>query len=155
MREHLLAQLSKFRKDDEARWKYEAERIQHELRVLEQSGRSDQQVRAKMSKLGIDVKILEEEAVEAAQRAEHAFEHLSEPEAPPARYGRKEPMMLQRVAALAGSHTWLFDPAVAGWGNAEQCGFNLEQREINIAGRVRGSGWGWDAVGYVSQYCTL
>lgn len=157
MKERFQAQLKEFREDDEARWKYEAEELQRQMRILEGMGRTDEEVKAELKKAGINVSVLEEESKKSAQQLERAHKELLEIEPPPARRGRKEPILMQRVAALAGSHTWLWPPAYEGWGNAEECGFNLDLAGINteLHSTGRGGDWGWGAFGYSTQFCTL
>ena len=46
-------------------------------------------------------------------------------------------------------------PAYDGYGNTEQCGFNLALGELNIESHQTGDGWGLAAVAYGTQYCTL
>lgn len=149
------AQLQEFRVDDEARWRYEAEEIERQSRILRETGRTDTQVKAELKKAGINVTVLEEELEKEAQRLRRAHEELRNIEPPPARRGRKDQLSMQHVAALARSHTWLFPPAYEGWGNAEDCGFNLALGEMNVERHMTGDGWGWEARAYGTQYCTL
>jgi hypothetical protein len=155
MLEQYKKQLEEFRKDDEVRWQYEEEQVERQLRILEEVGRSDEYRKAELKKAGIDVAELEKHSEEEAKKEKRAFEELRKIDPPPLRRGQKESILIRRSAALAGSHTWLFPPAYVGWGNAEQCGFNLALAEINTARDMTGDGWGLAAVGYGTQYCTL
>jgi len=153
--EHVTAKLQEFREDDEARRKYEADELQRQVRIFKETGRTDAQFKEELTKSGIDVSVLEQESEREVEREKHAHAELSKVNPPPARYGRKEQILLQQTAALADSGAWLFPPAWAGWGNAEECGFNLALGEINIERHETGNGWGLEAVAYGTQYCTL
>ncbi|MBL8341385.1 MAG: hypothetical protein JNL30_07935 [Rubrivivax sp.] len=155
MKERLLAQLKEFRQDDEAIWKYQAQEQRRQLEVLRKLGRSDEGFKASLAKAGINVQVLEEESAREAQQFRKAHEELGKIEPPPSRRGRKDPLLMQNVAALAGSHTWIFPPAWEGWGNAETCGLNLALGEVNIESHQTGDGWGLAAVAYGTQLCTL
>jgi hypothetical protein len=155
MQERFRAQLKEFREDDEACWKQEAEEVKRQLRLLKGIGRTDEQVKAELKRAGINVGALEQESKKSAQQLKRAHKEMRKIEPPPSRRGRKEQIVMQQVAALAGSHTWLFPPAWEGWGNAEDCGFNLALGEINTERHMTGDGWGWAAVAYGTQYCTL
>lgn len=98
---------------------------------------------------------LEQESEKDVERQRRAHDELREVKAPPLRRGRKEPTVMQHVASLAGARTWIFPPAYEGWGNAEDCGFNLPLGEINTERHMTGDGWGWAARAYGTQYCTL
>ena len=153
--ERFQAQLKEFREDDEARWKYEAEELQRQARILEGlMDRTDEEVKAELKKAGINVNVLEEEFEKSAKQVEEAHKELLKIEPPPPKRGRKEQIMMEYVAARASHCTWLYPPAYAGWGNAETCGFNLGLGEINTRCHQQGSGWyGWSSSGH--QHCTL
>jgi hypothetical protein len=151
----LRAQLKEFREDDEAHWKYEAEEVQRQLRIFKETGRTDAQFKEQLKKAGVNVAALEKESEYDLEREKRARAELLKLKRPPARRGRKEPILMQRAAALAGSHTWIFPPAYEGWGNAEDCGFNLGLGELNPERHMTGEGWGLQAVAYGTQYCTL
>lgn len=155
MQERYQAQLREFREDDEARWKYEYDEIQRQLKILKGTGRTDQQVKAELQRAGINVSVLEEDSAKEAQEIKRAHDEIRYLKPPAAKRGRKEPIIMQKIAALAGSHTWLFPPAWEGWGNAEDCGFNLDLGETNTERHMTGDGWGWEAAAYGTQYCTL
>lgn len=157
MLDHLEAQLAEFRRDDEERWKYEAEQMERQTNILEGVGRTEEQTKADLEKAGINVKAVEEDSERSERELARAHKQLLEIEPPPEKRGRKEPIMMEHVAALAGSHTWLYPPAYEGWGNSEQCGFNLALGEINdeLHSSGAGGGWGCSAFGYGTQYCTL
>lgn len=155
MPERFQAQLREFRRDDEARWKYEVEEIQRQLRIMKGTGRTDEQMKAELKRAGINVSALEEEEAKEAPQLKRAHEEIRQVKPPPPRRGRKEPILMQQVAAQAGSHTWLFPPAWEGWGNTETCGFNLGLGEFNFESHQTGDGWGWEATAGSPQYCTL
>jgi hypothetical protein len=155
MNERIQAQLKEFRQDDEARWAYEAQEIARQTRVLNDNGRSDPQFKEELRRAGIDVSALEEQSSRLRELETKAHKELFKVEPPPPRRGRKDAMLLQQVASLAHTRTWLFPPAYEGWGNAEQCGFNLPLGEINTESHKTGDGWGLQAVAYGTEYCTL
>jgi hypothetical protein len=155
MHERFQAQLKEFRAAAEARWKYEAQEIERQQRILKGTGRTDEQMKEELKKAGINVAVLEEESEKEAKRLKQAHEELRKIAPPPQRRNHKEPIILQQVAALAGAHTWLFPPAYEGWGNTESCGFNLGLGEFNIESHQTGDGWGLEARAYGTQYCTL
>jgi hypothetical protein len=155
MNERIQAQLKEFRQDDEARWAYEAQEIARQTRVLNDNGRSDPQFKEELRRAGIDVSALEEQSSRLRELETKAQKELFKVEPPPPRRGRKDAMLLQQVASLAHTRTWLFPPAYEGWGNAEQCGFNLPLGEINTESHKTGDGWGLQAVAYGTEYCTL
>lgn len=155
MQSRFQAQLKEFREDDEARWKYEEQELQRQMRILAEIGRTDKEVKAELETSGINVCALEKESYDSVQKEEHAQKKLLEIEPPPPKRGLKEQILMQQIAGLAGSHTWLYPPAYEGWGNAEECGFNLALGEINTEVSTSGEGWGWQAVAYGTEYCTL
>ena len=160
--DYFRAQLKEFREDDEARWKYEAEEHQRQMRILEGMRRTDEEVKAEFKKAGINVSVLEEEDRKSEKLLEEAHEKLLEIGPPPARRGRKEQIMTQYVDALVGhrqipSHTlctWVYPPAFDAWGDTEACGFNLDLGEINTELHAKGSGWS-GGIEYSPRYCTL
>ncbi|MCL4299011.1 MAG: hypothetical protein KJ077_24960 [Anaerolineae bacterium] len=99
MPERFQAQLQEFRQDDEAHWKYEAEEIQRQLRIMKGTGRTDEQVKAELKRAGINVSALEEEEAKEAQQLKRAHEEIRQLKPPPSRRGRKEPILMQQVAA--------------------------------------------------------
>lgn len=149
------AQLAEFREDDEVRWKYETAELERQIAIQKRIGRSDDTEKKELEKAGINVKVLEEESRKWAEKETRAHKELLEIEPPPSARGRKERIDLEKVAAVVGSHTWLYPPAYEGWGNTEQCGFNLALGEINTESHNTGDGRGWEAVAYGTQYCTL
>jgi hypothetical protein len=153
--EYFRAQLKEFREDDEARWKYEAEEVQRQTTILKATGRTDATFKEELKKAGINVNVLEQESEQELERQKAAHEELLKIQPPPVRRSRKEQVLMQQVAALAGSHTWLFPPAFEGWGNSEDCGFNLALGEFNNERHMTGDGWGLEARAYGTQYCTL
>ena len=159
MLERFKAQLKEFREDDEARWKYEAEELQRQMHILKGMGRTDEQVKAELKRAGINLSVLEEESAKSAQKLEQTHKELLKIKPPPAKHGCKEQIMLQNVAAVANvtDHMWLFPPAFEGWGNAEECGFNLELGEFNIKMHSTGLGgdWGWGDYSALAEYCTM
>jgi hypothetical protein len=155
MHERIHSQLKEFRQDDEARWKYEAQEIQRQNRVLKENGRSDSQFKAELERAGINVAVLEEESERLREVETRAHNELLKVGHPPTRHGQKDAVLLQQVSTLAHSHTWLYPPAYEGWGNSEKCGFNLALGEINTESHETGDGWGIQAVAYGTEYCTL
>jgi hypothetical protein len=153
--EYFRAQLKEFREDDEARWTYEAEEVQRQTRILKETGRTDAEFKEELKKAGINVSVLEQESEKEMERQKRAHEELRKIQPPPVRRSRKEQVLMQQVAARAGSHTWLFPPAYEGWGNTEDCGFNLPLGEFNNERHMTGDGWGLEARAYGTQYCTL
>jgi hypothetical protein len=153
--DYFRSQLNEFREDDKARWEYEAEEVQRQTRILKQTGRTDAQFKEELKRAGINVSALEEESDREVDRQKRAQEELRQIKPPPGRRRGRDPILIQHAAALAGSHTWLFPPAYEGWGNAEDCGFNLGLGEINHERHMTGEGWGLEAVAYGTQYCTL
>jgi len=149
------SQLKEFRQDDEARWKYEAEEVQRQSRILKETGRTDAQFKEELTRSGINVSVLEQESEKELEREKRAHEQLRMIKPPPTRRARKEQIAMQQAAVLADSHTWLFPPAYEAWGNAEDCGFNLGLGELNPERHMTGDGWGIEAVAYGTQYCTL
>jgi hypothetical protein len=152
---YLRAQLKEFREDDEARWRYEAQEIERQTRILRETGRSDRYAQDEMKRAGIAVDVLLKESEEEAKRLKQAHDELRKIEPPPGRRGQKERVVMEDVAARAHSHTWLFPPAYEGWGNTEQCGFNLGLGEFNVESHQTGDGWGLEARAYLTQYCTM
>ena len=148
-------QLAKFREDDEARWKYETSELERQFAAQEKIGRSDDTEKKNLEKAGINAKALDEQSRQWAKKEAQAHREISKIEPPPPTNRRKEQIDLDKVAALAGSHTWLYPPAFNGWGNTEECGFNLALGEINPEKHMTGDGWGLQAVAYGTQYCTL
>ena len=157
MLDKYLSQLKEFQQDDEARWKYEAEQRQQQLRLRQELGRSEKQVKAGMEQAGINVQVLEEESKKSARQLEKLHQELLKIGPPPGRSGRKDAILLQADTALTSLGTWLFPPAYQGWGDAEKCGFNLALGEINNELHSSGAGgsWGWEAFGTIPQHCTL
>jgi hypothetical protein len=155
MEEHFKAQLAEFRRDDEARWKYETAELERQIAIEQRLGRSDDTGKKELDKAGVNVNALEKESTRWAKKEARAHKELLEIEPPPRSRGRKERIKLDKVAALAGSHTWLYPPAYEGYGNSEACGFNLALGEFNIESDQTGDGWGLEAVAYGTQYCTL
>ena len=155
MHERIREQLKEFKQDDEARWKYEAQEIQRQNGLLKENWRSDLQFKAELRRAGIDVAVLEEESERLREIEANEHNELLKVGPPPPRRGRKDPILLQQVASLARSRTWLFPPAYEGWGNSEKCGFNLALGEINTESHQTGDGWGLQAVAYGTEYCTL
>ena len=155
MENHFKEQLTRFRTSDEARWAYETAELERQFAVQEKIGRTDDTEKEELKKAGIDVQALDEQSRKWAEKEERAHKGLLEIEPPPPAYGRKERIHLDKVAALAGSHTWIYPPAYDGWGNLEDCGFNLALGEMNLERHMTGDGWGLQAVAYGTQYCTL
>ena len=60
--EHFLAQLKEFREDDKAQWKHAEKEMQRQARILQETGRSDEQFKEELEKAGINVAALEKEA---------------------------------------------------------------------------------------------
>jgi len=149
------AQLREFRQDDEAQWKYEDEELQRQSRILKDSGYSDAEFKEELKQAGINVSVLERESDKELEREKRIHDELRKVKPPPARRNYKDHILMDQVAALAGSHTWLYPPAYEGWGNAEDCGFNLGLGEFNTERHMTGDGWGLQAVAYGTQYCTL
>jgi hypothetical protein len=154
MHERLQAQLEEFRDDDEARWKYEAEEIQRQSRILKDNGRSDSQFKTGLKQAGINVSALEAESERLRKLETKAHNELLKVEPPPPRRGQKDAILLQQVASLVHADA-LLPPAYEGWGNTEKCGFNLALGEINTESHQTGDGWGIQAVAYGTEYCTL
>lgn len=159
MLEHFKAQLKEFRQEDEARWKYEAEERQRQMRILEGMGRNDEQVKAELKEAGIDPSVLEQQSEKRTRKLEEAHNALFQVEPPPAKRGCKEPILLQHLAAASELSTamWLFPPAYEGWGDAEDCGFNLELGEFNIKRHSTGVAGAWGRGNYIPwrEACTL
>ncbi len=155
MQERFQAQLKEFRQDDEARWKYEADEIERQSKILKGMGRTDEQFKAELQRAGINVSVLEEESKKDVQEIKRAHDALRKIKPPPTKRGRKGMLAMQSVGALADFRTYLFPPAWEGWGNAETCGFNLALGEVNTDRHLTGDGWGIMAVAYGTQYCTL
>jgi hypothetical protein len=153
--ERVKGQLKEFREDDEARWKYEADELQRQSRIMRETGRTDAQFKEELEKAGINVRALEQVSEKEVQREERVHAELSKVNPPPIRRSSKDQLLLEQTAALATSGGWIFPPALASWGNAEECGFNLALGEINFERHSTGDGWGLQAVAYGTQYCTL
>jgi hypothetical protein len=153
--ERVRGQLEEFREDDEARWKYEADELERQSRIMKETGRTDAQFKEGLTKAGINVRALEEESDKEVERETRAHAELSKVDPPPVSRSPKDQLLLQQGAALAAAGGWIFPPAREGWGNAEQCGFNLALGEINFERHSTGDGWGLQAVAYGTQYCTL
>lgn len=155
MDDRYRSQLQEFRKEDEARWQYEADEVQRQVGILNEDAVTDSDVKADLERAGLNVGALEEESDRSVRRLERVHDDLMKVEPPPRSRGRKDRIKMERVAALAGSHTWLFPPAYEAWGNSEDCGFNVGLAETNQKRDSKGSGWGWGAAAYATRYCTL
>ncbi|HRV96283.1 MAG TPA: hypothetical protein P5526_29290 [Anaerolineae bacterium] len=163
MLDKLYAQLKTFRDEDEARWKYEAEEVKRQNQIFAEHGRTDKQGRAALEKAGIDVRVLKEQSSEAVKQMEKAHKELLTIGPPPARSGRQQPPALLNylssfrpdVALTNYRCDWFYPPLQDAWGNGEECGFNLDLGEINIAAHSTGDGWGLAATAYSWRYCTM
>lgn len=153
MQQNLQSKLDEFRQDDEARWKYEAQELERQTRILQDSGVSDAQFKAGLERAGLNVSMLEAESARLRELETAAHQEMRKVGVPPRR-GPKDANVLQQLASET-QVTWLYPPAYEGWGNAEECGFNLGLGEINTESHETGDGWGLQAVAYGTEYCTL
>lgn len=161
MDSRITALLSQFRETDQARAAWEADAAAREL-AARRNLKSDASVKQELQATGVDVQKLEVEGARSAASVAQAFAAADEPDtadlAPP-RLGVLAPGEFQRAPLHTLSADTLTlvlaEPAFEAWGNAEECGANLQLREVNLLGVSHGSGWGWDAVGVVPQECTL
>jgi hypothetical protein len=154
------AQLKAFREDDDARWKYEENEVQRQLRILKETGYNDASFKEELKRAGINVSAVEQDSEKELESQKRVFEELRKIEAPPRRHGQKTRILLQENAARSvilpsTINTSIFPPAYEGWGNTEDCGFNLGLGEFNLKRDETGDGWGIQAVAYGTQYCTL
>lgn len=155
---YFLAQLKEFREDDQALWKYQEQETQRQQRIVKEAGSSDEQFKEELKKAGINVKALEEESDHELEKQNRAFEELSKIAPPPRRRGQRSRLLLDQIAALPlrDINTVIYPPAQDGWGNAEDCGLNLNLGEFNIKGEATGSGWGIQATASPPpRTCTL
>lgn len=141
------ARLKEFREDDQARWKYQEQEMQRQLRILQEAGGSDEQFKAELKKAGINVSALEQESNDELVKQKRVFEELRKIPAPPRRHAQRARLLLDQTAALPLNdlNTVIYPPAQEGWGNVEDCGLNLNLGEFNIKGEATGDGWGWQA----------
>ncbi len=155
---YFLAQLKEFREDDQALWKYQEQETQRQQRIVKEAGSSDEQFKEELKKAGINVKALEEESDHELEKQNRAFEELRKIAPPPRRRGQRSRLLLDQIAALPlrDINTVIYPPAQDGWGNAEDCGLNLNLGELNIKGEATGSGWGIQATASPPpRTCTL
>lgn len=155
---YFLAQLKEFREDDQALWKYQEQETQRQQRIVKEAGSSDEQFKEELKKAGINVKALEEESDHELEKQNRAFEELRKIAPPPRRRGQRSRLLLDQIAALPlrDINTVIYPPAQDGWGNAEDCGLNLNLGEFNIKGEATGSGWGIQATASPPpRTCTL
>jgi hypothetical protein len=105
------AQLKEFRQDDEARWKYEADELQRQSKILKDSGYSDAEFKEELKQAGINVGVLERESEKEVERGKRIHEELRKIQPPPARR--------TAGAISSGSLRWRFayrPPPARGWG---------------------------------------
>lgn len=155
---YFLAQLKEFREDEQALWKYQEQETQRQQRIVKEAGSSDEQFKEELKKAGINVKALEEESDRELEKENRAFEELRKIAPPPRRRGQRSRLLLDQIAALSlrDINTVIYPPAQDGWGNAEDCGLNLNLGEFNIKGEATGSGWGIQATASPPpRTCTL
>jgi hypothetical protein len=153
--ESFREQLRKFREDDEIRWKYDAEELQRQSKILAKAGRTDSRFKEELRNAGINVAELERHSEEEAERGRRIHDDLQKIQPPPWRANPKD-QRISRQLPDDPSDTWIYPPAYTGWGNAEDCGFNVPLAEWNIEVHRTGDGWGWEATGDPkTQYCTL
>lgn len=142
--DYFLAQLKGFREDDQAQWKYQEQELQRQQRIVKEAGSSDEQFKEELKKAGINVKALEDESNAELEKQKRAFEELRKIAPPPRRRGQRARLLLDQIVAfpLNDINTVIYPPAQDGWGNAEDCGLNVNLGEFNIKGEATGSGWG-------------
>lgn len=162
MLDKLYTQLKAFREEDEARWRYETEEVKRQNQIFTEHGRTDKQGKTALEKAGINVRALEEESSEAVRQLERSHKELLTIGPPPARSDRKQQALLNYISSLRPEVAltnyrcdWFYPPLQDAWGNSEECGFNLDLGEINIAAHSTGDGWGLAARAYSWRYCTL
>ena len=142
--DYFLAQLKGFREDDQAQWKYQEQELQRQQRIVKEAGSSDEQFKEELKKAGINVKALEDESNAELEKQKRAFDELRKIAPPPRRRGQRARLLLDQIVAfpLNDINTVIYPPAQDGWGNAEDCGLNVNLGEFNIKGEATGSGWG-------------
>jgi hypothetical protein len=162
MLDKLNAQLKTFRERDKARWRYEAEEVKRQNQIFAEHGRTDEQGKTALAEAGINVRAFEEESSAAVKRLERSHRELLTISPPPARSDPKPQALLSYVSSLqpeiVSTYTrcgLFYPPLQDAWGNSEDCGFNLDLGEANIAVHSTGDGWGLAARGYSWRYCTL
>jgi len=136
MLDNVYAQLKRFREEDEARWRYEAEEVKRQNRIFAEHGRTEAQAKAALEKAGINVRALEEESAEAVRRLEASHKQLLTVGPPPARSGRKQPVLLNYLSSL-GQHIpwplyrcdWFYPPLHDAWGSGEEVALTLTWRD--------------------------
>ena len=136
MEKRFKSQLAEFRKDDEARWQYETAELERQFAIQKKIGRNDNTERKELERAGINAKLLDEQSRAWVEKETRAHKEALEIEPPPLASGRKDRINLDEVAAIVGSHTWLYPPAYDGYGNTEKCGFNLALGELNIESEI-------------------
>ena len=154
----ISAQLREFREDDEARWRYEAQEWQRQSKILSEIGRTNAQHKDELKKAGVNVDALEQDSKNDVERGRRVHQELLKIAPPPVRRGRKERLLMDQAAALAGSRTWIYPPAAAAWpDNAAFWGVNLALGEMNAELHSTGVGgdWGLGGGGAAEHRCTM
>lgn len=158
----ITKQLKKFRAEDEAHWRYEEEEVKRQNQIFSEYGRTDKDSKTALEGAGIKLRALEEESSEVVKKLKKSHKELLKIDPPPTRSHTKQQVLLNYISSFGADNIWtnnrcdwFYPPVQDAWGNSEDCGFNIDLGEINIAEHSTGDGWGIAAKAYSWRYCTL